>query len=126
MGEEPGKVYGVRKLWKTPHRAGISIGRDETARLIRSLGVEGVERSSRLKTTKPDPTAVRHPDLLKHYFTATALKQLWVTDLTFVRNWVGVAYLYFIIDALSRNIVGWRVGSNMKTETELDAIEMAR
>ena len=54
------KVYGVRKLWKAARRAGIQIGRDQTARLMRSLGIEGVKRSKRVKTTKPDPSAVRH------------------------------------------------------------------
>ena len=120
------KVYGVRKLWKTARRAGISIGRDQTARLMRSLGIEGVKRSRRVKTTTPDPAATRHPDLVKRDFTATAPNQLWVTDLTLVSTWAGVAYVCFIIDAFSRMIVGWRVASNMKTETVLDAIEMAR
>ncbi len=32
----------------------------------------------------------------------------------------------FIIDAYSRMVVGWRVASHMKTETVLDAIEVAR
>ena len=49
-----------------------------------------------------------------------------MTDLTFVPTWQGVAYVCFIIDAYSRAIVGWRCASNMKTETVLDAIEMAR
>ena len=120
------EVYGVRKLWKTARRAGLTIGRDQTARLMRSLGIEGVKRSRRVKTTTPDPAATRHPDLVRRNLTATAPNQLWVTDLTFVPTWAGVAYVCFIIDAYSRMIVGWRVASNMKTETVLDAIEMAR
>ena len=126
LWENARKVYGVRKLWKAARRAGLSIGRDQTARLMRSLGIEGVKRTKRVKTTTPDPTAVRHPDLVKRVFSSTAPNQLWVTDLTFVPTWAGVAYVCFIIDAYSRTIVGWRVASNMKTETVLDAIEMAR
>jgi transposase InsO family protein len=93
---------------------------------MRFLGIEWVKRSRRVKTTKPDPTTTRHPDLVKRDFTATAPNQLWVTDLTFVPTWAGVAYVFFITDAFSRMIVGWRVASHMKTETVLDAIEMAR
>jgi putative transposase len=37
-----------------------------------------------VKTTKPDPTAVIHPDLVKRHFSAAAPTQLWVTDVTFV------------------------------------------
>jgi len=119
------QVYGVRKLWKAARRAGMDVGRDQTARLMRSLDIEGVKRSKRVKTTRPDPAATRHPDLVRRDFTATAPNKLWVTDLTFVPTWAGVAYVCFIIDAYSRTIVGWRVASHMKTETVLDAIEMA-
>lgn len=120
------RVYGVRKLWKAARRAGIAIGRDQTARLMRAAGMEGTRRSKRVKTTRPDPASARHPDLVKREFTATAPNRLWVTDLTFVPTWAGVAYVCFIIDAFSRMIVGWRVASHMRTEMVLDAIEMAR
>jgi putative transposase len=120
------KVYGVRKLWKAARRSGMDIRRDQTARLMRFLGIEGVKRSRRVKTTKPDPTAVRHPDLVKRVFSSTIKNRRWVTGMTFVPTWAGVAYVCFIIDAHSRMIVGWRVASHMRTETVLDAIEMAR
>ena len=119
-------VYGVRKLWKAAKRAGIEIGRDQVARLMKILEIEGVRREKRHKTTKPDPKAPRHPDLVNRVFSAAAPNHLWVTDLTFVPTWQGVAYVCFIIDAFSRAIVGWRCASNMKTGTVLDAIEMAR
>ncbi len=102
------------------------IGRDQTARLMRAAGIEGARRSKRVKTTRPDPASARHPDLVKREFTATAPNRLWVTDLTFVPTWAGVAYVCFIIDAFSRMIVGWRCASHMRTEMVLDAIEMAR
>ncbi|GAA1122837.1 hypothetical protein GCM10009643_01630 [Microbacterium aurantiacum] len=98
-------VYGVRKLWKTARRAGVDIGRDQTGRLMRAAGIEGATRSKRVKTTRPDPTTVRHPDLVNREFTATAPNRLWVTDLTFVATWAGVAYVCFIIDVFSRMIV---------------------
>ena len=102
------------------------MGRDQVARLMRAAGIEGVRRGKRVRTTKPDLTAARHPDLVKRNFTATAPNQLWVTDLTFVPTWAGVAYVCFIVDAYSRMIVGWRVASHMRTTMVLDAIEMAR
>jgi len=41
----------------------------------------------------------RHPDLVRRDFTADAPNQLWVTDLTFVPTWAGIAYVCFITDA---------------------------
>jgi len=120
------EVYGSRKLWKAARRAGIDIGRDQTARLMRTAGIRGALRCKRVRTTRRDKDAGRHPDLVKRQFTATAFDELWVTDLTFVATWAGVAYVCFIIDAFSRMIVGWRVASHMRTPMVLDAIEMAR
>ena len=120
------QVYGARKLWKAAQRAGLEVGRDQTARLMRIAGIHGASRTRKVRTTRPDPTAVRHPDLVKRDFTATGANQLWVTDLTYVPTWAGVAYVCFITDAYSRMIVGWRVASNMRTPMVLDAIEMAR
>ena len=119
-------VYGARKMWKAMMRAGHDVGRDQVARLMREAGLRGVRRSKRVRTTKRDDAAPRSPDLVERDFTATGPNQLWVTDLTFVPTWAGVAYVCFITDAFSRMIVGWRVAGHMRTEMVLDALEMAR
>jgi putative transposase len=121
------KVYGAHKLWKAARRAGHDFGRDQVARLMRQLEIDGISRRrKRIFTTIADPDAVRVPDLVNRNFTATAPNQLWVTDLTYVPTRSGMAYVCFIVDAFSRRIVGWRVAANMKTDMVLDALEMAR
>ncbi len=119
-------VYGVRKLWKAARRAGYDIGRDQTARLMKTLGIQGVRRGRRVRTTRPNPQATRPADLVERDFTADRPNLLWVMDLTYVPTWSGIAYVCFIVDAFSRRIVGWRVASNMRTAMVLDALEMAR
>jgi transposase InsO family protein len=91
---------------------------------MRLAGLRGVTRAKTVKTTRPDPAAVRHPDLVKRDFTATGPNQLWVTDLNYVPTWAGVGYVCFITDVYSRMIVGWRVACHMRTDMILDAIEM--
>jgi putative transposase len=121
------KVYGAHKLWKAARRAGYEIGRDQVARLMRAMGIEGVSRRRRrVFTTISDPDAVRAPDLVNRNFTAERPNALWVTDLTYVPTRTGMAYVCFIVDAFSRRIVGWRVASHMRTDMVLDALEMAR
>ncbi len=63
-------VYGARKLWKAAVRTGWDVGRDQVARLMRSEGIEGARRTKRVRTTKADPAAARHPDLVNRDFTA--------------------------------------------------------
>jgi len=121
------KVYGAHKLWKAAHRAGHDIGRDQVARLMRQMQIEGISRRRRkVFTTITDPDAVRAPDLVNRNFTADRPDALWVTDLTYVPTRTGMAYVCFIVDAFSRRIVGWRVAAHMRTDIVLDALEMAR
>jgi putative transposase len=121
------KVYGAHKLWKAAQRAGHEIGRDQVARLMRELGIEGVSRlRKKVFTTRSDPDATRSPDLVTRHFKADRPDALWVTDLTYVPTRSGMAYVCFIVDAFSRRIVGWRVAAHMKTDMVLDALEMAR
>ena len=120
------EVYGVRKMWKAMVRAGHDIGRDQTARLMAQLGIRGVRKGRKPKTTKSDPAASRPPDLVDRHFQASGPNKLWVTDLTYVATWAGMAYVCFITDVYSRMIVGWRVATHMRTTMVLDALEMAR
>ena len=76
------KVYGAHKLWKAAQRAGHVIGRDQVARLMRQMAIEGVSRRRRkVFTTRADPDAVRAPDLVNRQFVADRPDALWVTDL---------------------------------------------
>jgi putative transposase len=111
---------------KAARRAGIGIGRDQTRRLMARAGIQGAQRRKRVRTTRRDLAAARSPDLVKREFSATATNRLWVTDLTYVPTWAGVAYVCFITDVFSRMIVGWRVAAHMRTSMVLDSIEMAR
>jgi putative transposase len=120
-------VYGARKTWKAARRAGIDVGRDRVARLMRAEGLVGAVRGGqKVYTTRADRGASRAPDLVDRNFTAVAPNRLWVTDLTYVPTWSGVAYVSFITDVFSRMIVGWRVASNMRTDMVLESLDMAR
>jgi putative transposase len=118
-------VYGAKKLWRQLNREHIAVGRDQVARLMRDLGIEGARRGRLKRTTFPGPLAARPADLVDRDFTAPAPNLLWVADLTYVWTWSGFVYAAFIIDAFARRIVGWRVSRSLRAELALDALEMA-
>ena len=119
------RVYGAKKVWKQLNRESIPVARCTVARLMSDLGLRGVVRGRRIKTTIPDARAERPPDLVQRDFTATRPNQLWVADLTYVATWRGFAYIAFVIDAFSRRIVGWRATSSLRSDLALDALEQA-
>jgi putative transposase len=119
------EVYGVEKVWIALQRKQIAAGRDHVARLMGDLGIEGVTRGKKPRTTKPAPPAERPADLVKRDFSAPGPNRLWVADLTYVATWAGFAYTAFVIDVYSRRIVGWRVSASLRADLALDALEMA-
>jgi putative transposase len=118
-------VYGVRKMHAALVRNGVQIGRDQTGRLMRELGLAGVCRGKPKRTTVRDEAAARPADLVNRDFSAARPDQLWVCDLTYIRTWVGFAYLALVIDVFSRRIVGWALAGHMRTELPLEALELA-
>lgn len=118
-------VYGVRKMAAALQRAGVAIGRDQTGRLMRELGLVGARRGKTRRTTIPDAAAPRPADLVERRFTADRPDALWVCDLTYLRTWAGFAYLALVVDVFSRRIVGWALASHMRTELPLEALELA-
>lgn len=126
-------LYGVRKVWRHlqaeiaqgehPHLG--SVPRCQVERLMAQAGLQGVRRGKAPTTTRPDPQAVRPPDLVERDFSAARPNELWVVDFTYVRTWAGMAYSAFVTDVYSRRIVGWRTAATMPTDLPLDALEMA-
>jgi putative transposase len=92
---------------------------------MRQLGIRGVVRGAKRRTTTPAEPDQRPADLVNRDFTAPAPNRLWVADLTYVATWAGFAYVAFVIDAFSRMIVGWRVATTLRATLALDALEMA-
>ena len=119
------EVYGADKVWHQMNREGIPVARCTVERLMQELGLQGVVRGKKIKTTFSDPLAPNPRDLVNRKFTADCPNQLWVADFTFVSTWQGFAYVAFIVDVYSRFIVGWRVSRHMKTDFVLDALEQA-
>nr|WP_213845923.1 IS3 family transposase [Escherichia coli] len=118
------QVYGVRKVWRQLLREGIRVARCTVARLMAVMGLAGVLRGKKVRTTV-SRKAVAAGDRVNRQFVAERPDQLWVADFTYVSTWQGFVYVAFIIDVFAGYIVGWRVSSSMETTFVLDALEQA-
>lgn len=119
-------VYGYRKMHQPMRRAGWDIGRDQTDRLMKAAGLEGIRRGRKALTTTPGSAPDDRADLVERDFTALAPNQLWVADITYVRIPSGFCYTAFITDVCTRRIVGWAVAASLHTEAlPMQALEHA-
>jgi putative transposase len=123
--EENLRVYGVRKVWRQLLREGIAVARCTVARLMRTMGLQGVVRGKRVRTTISNAAAPCPLDRVNRQFKAPRPNALWVSDFTYVATWAGFVYVAFVIDVFARRIVGWRVSRTAHAGFVLDALEQA-
>ena len=131
--EENFRVCSVRKVWRQLKREGHDLARCTVARLMRSMGLQGVIRGKPVRTTISDKAAPCPQDHVNWQFKAPRPNALWVSGdrrssrghFTYVATWPSFAHVAFIIDAYVRRIVGWRVSRTAQTGFVLDALEKA-
>ncbi|WP_404850133.1 IS3 family transposase [Enterobacter ludwigii] len=122
--DENHSVYGIRKVWRQLLRDNISVARCTVTRLMKSMGLAGVRRGKKVRTTVSRKETAAG-DRVNRQFVAERPDQLWVADFNYVSTWQGFVYVAFIIDVFAGRIVGWRVSSSMETTFVLDALEQA-
>ncbi len=117
-------TYGAPRIHAELAAEGLRIGRKRVARLMRTVGLQGISRR-KFRTTVRDETARPAPDLVERQFTAAGPDRLWVADITYVPTWAGFLYLAVVLDAWSRRVIGWAMASHLRTELVLAALDMA-
>ena len=125
--------FGHRLLADGAREAGQPMA-DRTAwRIASDNGWWSVFGKKRGKSgRKPGPPV--HDDLcivtdengwVRHEFTADGPNQLWLTDITEHKTAEGKLYLCAIKDVFSNKIVGYSIGSRMKSRLAVNALENA-
>ena len=55
----------------------------------------------------------------------TAINQLWVADITYIRLRTEFVYLAVVIDRFSRRVVGWALDRSLSARLAVSALEQA-
>ena len=118
--------YGRRKMTAYVRRTAVpDASAGAVDRAMRTLGLEGVRRVKKVRTTIPDKDGKRAGDLLDRDFTAPAPNRVWVTDFTYVRTWAGFVYVAFILDVYAQRIVAWHASTSKVTDLVMTPLRMA-
>jgi len=102
------------------------VNHKRVARVMAEHGIAGIRLRRRVRTTVPEPSDEKVPDLLKRDFTAQAPNRKYVGDITYLPLAGGSnLYLATVIDCCSRKLAGWAVADHMRTELVIDALKVA-
>jgi len=127
----PETLYGRRKMTAWLNRTMAAEGRPPVSkhtvhRLMADLGMNGLVRGRKTRTTMPGgKDARRAGDLLNRQFSAPRPNHAWVTDFTYVPTWSGFVYVALAIDLYSRAIVGWSASTIKDVAFVEDCLAMA-
>ena len=120
------KTYGSPRVHAVLLDQGIEVGENRVARIMRENGIAvQTRRGFRCSTTQSDPNNAVVGNELDRDFTATAINEKWVTDVTFVPTNEGWLYLASILDLYNREVIGWAMSDRNDETLTLNALDMA-
>src|ERR1700751_780660 len=116
--------YGYRRVTVELHRRGMVVNHKRVLRLMREDNLLGIEPKAFLATTDSDHDQAVYLNLARR-MKLTAINQLWVADMTYIRLRQEFVYLALVLDVFSRKVVGWALDRTLTTRLPLLALERA-
>jgi len=113
---------GVPRITKWLRRQGFKVNRKRIARLMRSMGLQGVVPKRRLST--PNKEHKVYPYLLKG-MDISRPNQVFCSDITYIPMRKGFIYLTAVMDWASRYVLSWKVSLTLDAAFCVEALEEA-
>lgn len=120
------QTYGSPRVHAELKQQGYKVAEKRVARLMQeNAQVVRAGRAFKCSTTTADPLNSVAPNELDREFSANAVNEKWVTDVTFVPTDEGWLYLASMLDLYNREVVGWAMSESNDTTLTLNALDMA-
>jgi len=117
--------HGVRRIRADLAKNGKIVSLWLVHKLMRELGIQGIQPRTKKITTVADPNAPTRQDLVQRRFCPPVATTVLVGDITYLRTDQGWLYLATVIDLTTRMIVGWSMADHMRASLVVDALQMA-
>ena len=116
--------YGYRRVTHQLKHEGCQVNHKKVLRLIRESDILCRVKRRWVSTTDSKHRSPGYPNLIKE-MVISRLNQVWISDITYIRIRTGFVYLAAILDADSREAIGYAVSTMLDTALTLEALRMA-
>lgn len=116
--------YGYRRVSAAWRRRGLVVNHQRVARLMREDHLLAVQSKSFVTTTDSDHPLEVYLNLASR-LKLTGINQLWVADITYIRLPLEFVFRAVILDAFSRQVVGWELDRSLATSLPWAALNKA-
>jgi putative transposase len=117
-------AYGYRRITVELQRRGFDVNHKRVLRLMHEDNLLCVRRKFFVVTTDSRHHLPVYPNLARK-MEPSAINQLWVADITYIRLRAEFVYLAVVLDAFSRRVIGWALGRTLEAELAVVALRMA-
>jgi len=117
-------AHGTRQVTEYLKKQGLRVNRKRIQRLMREHGLLQVVKRRWIKTTDSEHSWPRYPNLIRG-LPVERINQVWVSDITYIRILTRFVYLAVILDAFSRKVVGYALGTTLEADLTVAALRMA-
>lgn len=119
-------TYGAPRIHAELRDGGVVVSKRRVAELMAAGNIAGLSgREHSTGTTRRDRMAAPFPDLVNRLFCPDQPNVTWYGDITYI--WVGQRFWYLatVIDAATKEVIGWRFADHMETSLVADALKGA-
>lgn len=116
--------YGIRRVTATLHRQGMVVNHKRVERIMREDNLLAIRRRKYILTTDSQHEFPVYVNLAAR-MQVTAINQLWVTDITYIRLRTEFVYLAVVLDRYSRKAIGWCLDRSLAATIAVTALEQA-
>ena len=117
-------TYGRRRITAELKRRGWKVNHKRVSRIMREDNLLCLRRRKFVVTTDSHHDHPIYPNVAAG-MQLTALNQLWIADITYIRLEIEFVFLAVILDAFSRRVVGWAVERTLEAKLVLAALGRA-
>jgi putative transposase len=116
--------YGSRRITQELKARGWEVNRKRVQRLMRLDNLLCVTKRKFVVTTDSAHGLRVYPNLAASMLL-TGIDQFWLADITYIRLEEEFVYLAVVLDAFSRRVIGWHLGTELDASLTLNALRMA-
>lgn len=118
-------LYGSPRITEELRSDGTRYNKKRVARLMRENRIRSKTRKKYKVTTHSKHGNPVTANLIHGCFETDDINKLWLSDITYVKTDEGWMYLAAILDAYSREIVGWSLDNRLTKNLVLRALSRA-
>lgn len=120
-------IYGAPKITEIMRKKGYKTTCKTVGNYMREMGIKARYIDKFTKTTISKDFSTELKNLLEREFSPEKPDAAWCTDITYIWTYDDeFVYLTSVMDLYSRKIIAWVLTKDMKAESVLEAIEIAK